>query len=124
MRQDTVPSHGSASPCQRPKKGVALWLPQSKQTHVVIPAETRLYVLISRAVRRDSGRNVHGLRMFPSPSVVHANACTTLTVTRKCPWSRHTNTAERPPAPELLVPRPKSRRLQRLGPRFLAQQPS
>jgi hypothetical protein len=61
MRQDTVPSHGSASPCQRPKKGAALWLPQSKQTHVVIPAETRLYVSISRAVRRDSGRNVHGL---------------------------------------------------------------
>jgi hypothetical protein len=61
MRQDTVPSHASASPCQRPKEGVTLWLPQSKQTHVVIPAETRLYVLISRAVRRHSGRNVHGL---------------------------------------------------------------
>ena len=105
MRPETVPSHGSASPCQRPQKGVIPWLPQSKQTHDVIPAETKLYVLISRAVHRDSGETSTGLRIFPSPSVVHANACTTLTVTRKWPWSRHTTNAERLPVPEPAVDR-------------------
>jgi hypothetical protein len=61
MRHETVPSHASASPCQRPKEGVTSWLPQSKKTHDVIPAGTKLYVLVSRAVHRDSGENVHGL---------------------------------------------------------------